>query len=120
MMLLDWRGLAVAVAVRIQVWLSQQMFGLLERKCPRPSWGGISFFGEKILVNLFFCGGIDGGREKVREGDDSSIDGTHLGIFPDSCADMISFNSFSFPAQGIRWIGDELWGRRDFILMILG
>lgn len=106
MMLLDWRGLAVAV--RMQVWLSLQMFGLLERKCPRPSWGGISFFGEKILVNLFLRGNRWGkGKGKGRGGgDDSSIDGTHLGIFPDSCADdMISFNSFSFPAQGYGNLG---------------
>lgn len=113
MMLLDWRGLAVAV--RIQVWLSQQMFALLETKCPRPSWGGISFFGEKILVNLFFLRGNRWGKGKGKG--NSSIDGTHLGIFPDSCADMISFNSFSFPGSRIRWIGDELWGRRDFIAL---
>lgn len=85
------------------------MFALLGRKCPRPSWGGISFFGDKILVNVFFffCGKIDGGREKVR-GDDSSIDGTHLGIFPDSCADMISFNSFA-------GFGDELCGDDEIL-----
>lgn len=58
---------------------------------------------------VFFCGKIDGGREKVR-GDDSSIDGTHLGIFPDSCADMISFNSFA-------GLGTNCVGTTRFYLM---
>ena len=50
------------------------------------------------------------------------IDGTHLGIFPNSCADMIGFNSFAFPAQGYGGkgggMGTNFGERRDYVVVL--
>lgn len=58
-------------------------------------------------ISIFFLRGKWG--RKGQEGD--SIDGTHLGIFPDSCADMMDY--FFFRSKNM--VGG---GRRDFILAI--